>query len=167
MKTSTERTKSLNNSISQQNVINLLTTRSSKDECSTESNNHLRDGFPKKAAVMDFFPRGGEGPAQIFEHLFIYAFLVNEQEMINSSSYCSFSALISEETLSKYISGTFDPYRSLLRTVVQFEFSQALLENRGLTVHIKLGNNVTAMAFYSNRQCRQSLHHNSSCQSHA
>ena len=44
----------------------------------------LREGFPKKVAVLlDFVEmRGrGEGPAQIFCHLFISAFLVNERSL--------------------------------------------------------------------------------------
>ena len=46
----------------------------------------LGKGSQKKAAVLlDFVQMsGGEGPAQIFWHLFISAFLVNKKESISS-----------------------------------------------------------------------------------
>ena len=45
----------------------------------------LRDGLPKKVAVLlDFVQlRGGEGPAQIFWHIFISAFLVNKRSFFH------------------------------------------------------------------------------------
>ena len=43
----------------------------------------LREGFTKKVAVLFNFVqmKGGEGPAQIFCHFFISAFLVNKRSL--------------------------------------------------------------------------------------
>ena len=59
-------------------------TRSFKDECSTRSNNDLREDIPKKCCCsFGFCPNEGqgEGPAQIFCHLFISVFLVNKRSL--------------------------------------------------------------------------------------
>ena len=44
---------------------------------------NIKDGFPRKTAILlDFVQMRGEGgPAQIFWHLFISAFLVNKMNL--------------------------------------------------------------------------------------